>query len=65
LSESRIERARYEAATHFEDVTDICPKSDGASILLSRLFEMMKFAFVKARRFPRDKDLLDEFAYWR
>jgi len=64
LSEEAIERARYEAATHFEDATDIAARNPiGACMLLSRsLLEMMRFAFVKARRFvPRDKDLLDEF----
>jgi len=64
LSEEAIARARYEAATHFEDATDIAARSPmGASMLLSRsLIEMMRFAFMNARRFvPRDKDLLEEF----
>jgi predicted nucleotidyltransferase len=64
LSEEAIERARYEAATHFEDATDIAGRSPiGASMLLSQsLMEMMRFAFMNARRFvPRDKDLLEEF----
>ena len=64
LSEEAIQRAKYEAATHFEDATDIVVRDPiGASILLSRsMLEIMKYAFVKARRFvPRDKDLLDEF----
>ena len=65
LSEEAIERARYTAASHFEDATDIGLRNPiGASMLLSQsLVEMMRFAFMKVRRFiPRDKDLLEEFS---
>jgi predicted nucleotidyltransferase len=65
LSDEAIVVARYVAATHFEDATDIAARDPiAASMLLSRaLLEIMRFAFLKARRFvPRDKDLLDEFA---
>jgi len=65
LSEEAIERARYTAATHFEDATDIGLRNPiGASMLLSQsLVEIMRFAFMNARRFiPRDKDLLEEFS---
>jgi predicted nucleotidyltransferase len=64
LSDEAIERARYEAATRFEDATDIAARNPiAASMLLSQsLMDMMRFAFMNARRFvPRDKDLLDEF----
>ena len=65
LSDEAIERARYTAASRFEDATDIGLRNPiGASMLLSQaLLEMMRFAFMKARRFiPRDKDLLEEFS---
>lgn len=64
LSEEAIQRARYAAATRFEDATDIGLRNPiAASLLLSQsLMEMMRFAFMNARRFiPRDKDLLEEF----
>ena len=64
LSEEAIQRARYAAATRFEDATDIGLRNPiAASMLLSQsLMEMMRFAFMNARRFiPRDKDLLEEF----
>jgi predicted nucleotidyltransferase len=64
LNDEAIVRARYVAATHFEDATDIAARDPlAASMLLSSvLLEIMRFAFVNARRFiPRDKDLLDEF----
>ena len=63
LSEEAIERARYAAATRFEDATDGLRNPIGASMLLSQsLVEIMRFAFMNARRFiPRDKDLLEEF----
>ncbi len=63
-SEEAVERARYAAATRFEDATDIALRNPiGASMLLSQaLLEIMRFAFMNARRFiPRDKDLLEEF----
>ena len=66
LSEEAIERARYTAATRFEDAIDISLRNPiGASMLLSQsLVEMMRFAFLNARRFiPRDKDLLEEFSF--
>ncbi len=65
LNEEAITRAKYTAATHFEDGTDIAFRNPvGASMMLSQsLVEMMRFAFLQARRFiPRDKDLLEEFA---
>jgi predicted nucleotidyltransferase len=65
LNEEAITRAKYTAATHFEDATDILFRNRvGASLMLSQsLVEMMRFAFLQARRFiPRDKDLLEEFA---
>jgi predicted nucleotidyltransferase len=64
LSEEAIQRARYAAATRFEDATDVGLRNPiAASMLLSQsLMEMMRFAFMNARRFiPRDKDLLEEF----
>lgn len=64
LSEEAIERTRYTAATRFEDATDIGLRNPlAASMLLSQsLMDMMRFAFINARRFiPRDKDLLEEF----
>jgi predicted nucleotidyltransferase len=66
LSEEAIQRARYTAATRFEDATDIGLRDPiAASMLLSQsLVEMMRFAFMKVRRFiPRDKDLLEEFGF--
>src|SRR4030095_9432541 len=65
LTEEAIQRARYTAATRFEDATDIGKRNPiGASMLLSQsLVEMIRFAFMNARRFiPRDKDLLEEFS---
>jgi predicted nucleotidyltransferase len=65
LNEEAITRAKYMAATHFEDGTDIVFRNPaGASLILSQsLVEMMRFAFLQSRRFiPRDKDLLEEFA---
>ena len=65
LTEESITRAKYEAATHFEDATDIAVRNPiGASMLLSNcVVQMMRFAFLNARRFvPRDKDLLEEFS---
>jgi predicted nucleotidyltransferase len=64
LTDEAIARARYEAATHFEDATDLVSRDPiGASLLLSQsLVKMMRFAFMNTRTFvPRDKDLLDEF----
>jgi predicted nucleotidyltransferase len=64
LNEEFITRAKYEAATHFEDSVDIAFRNPlGASMMLSQsLVEMMRFAFLQSRRFiPRDKDLLEEF----
>jgi predicted nucleotidyltransferase len=64
LSEEAITRAKYTAATRFEDSTDIAFRNPvGASMMLSQsLVEMMRFAFLQARRFiPRDKDLLEQF----
>ena len=66
LSGEAIQRARYAAATRFEDATDIGLRNPiAASMLLSQsLMEMMRFAFMNARRFiPRDKDLLEEFSF--
>jgi hypothetical protein len=65
LSEEAIVRARYAAATRFEDATDITMKNPiGASMMLSQsLLEIMRFAFMQPRRFiPRDKDLLQGFS---
>jgi predicted nucleotidyltransferase len=65
LSEEAIVRARYGAATRFEDAIDITTRNPiGASMMLSQsLLEIMRFAFMQARRFiPRDKDLLQEFS---
>ena len=65
LNEEAITRAKYAAASHFEDSTDIAIRNPvGASMMLSQsLVEMMRFVFLRARRFiPRDKDLLEEFA---
>ena len=55
VSDEAIERARYAAATRFEDATDIAMKNPiGASLLLSQsLVDMMRFRFVKARLFVR------------
>ena len=64
LSEEAIVKARYAAATRFEDAIDIAARDPmGTSMMLSQsLPEMMRFAFMQARRFvPRDKDLLEEF----
>jgi len=64
LNEEAIERARYVAATHLEDATDIVLRNPtAASMILSQaVIEMMRCAFIQARRFvPRDKDLLEEF----
>jgi predicted nucleotidyltransferase len=64
LTPEAIVRARYAAATRFEDALDIAARNPiGATMLLSQtLIEMLRFAFLKAQRFiPRDKDLLDEF----
>lgn len=65
LNEEAITRAKYTAATRFEDGIDLALRNPvGASMMLSQsLVEMMRFAFLQARRFiPRDKDLLEEFA---
>jgi hypothetical protein len=65
LTDEAIEQARYAAATRFEDATDMAMRNPiGASLLLTQaLADMMRFAFIKARRFiPRDKDLLEEFS---
>jgi predicted nucleotidyltransferase len=65
VSEDAIVRARYTAATRFEDATDIATRNPiGAGMMLSQsLVEMMRFAFLQAGRFvPREKDLLDQFS---
>jgi predicted nucleotidyltransferase len=65
LTDETIERSRYGAATRFEDATDIAMKNPiGANLILCQsLVDMMRYAFMKARRFIlRDKDLLEEFA---
>ncbi|HZS08035.1 MAG TPA: hypothetical protein VFD58_24585 [Blastocatellia bacterium] len=65
LTEEAVERARYEAATRLEDALDLAAREPvGASLLLSQaLIGMLRFAFMRARRFiPRDKALLGEFS---
>jgi predicted nucleotidyltransferase len=65
LTPQTIEQARYEAATNFEDATDLIARDpSAASMLLSHaVIKILRFAFIKSLRFiPRDKDLLNHFA---
>lgn len=65
LTEEAIEQVRYMSATGFEDASDVTVRDPvTATMLLSKaVLDMLRFAFLNARRFiPRDKDLLEELS---
>ena len=62
-SEYDLTYRRYGAATWYEDARDVDDPATVTLILNRAVYEMLHYAFLKARRWiPRDKDLLDALA---